>query len=305
MVPPRTDQAELDDTVSPRVAQDPVRLKSHYDCLMKAMADADEDGEQLVQLLYGPTTEHWWAPDGTLMMSAVTQEECEDKLDFALELLQGARQHATGGATTAHPLTKHEMDLGLAWLKDVYREHHLTRPNLGEALDDWHAGYHFSSEAKTAMRSDFRSGFRTFLRDTVGDASVAIAILRHGYNTSQALTSIVRETFHARKELREERDKRPPPPTRRTHPELAEAAQAARRQYARGHKIAMAIKNTEIPIENLDFDEQEMYRHFRSGHLWKEMVFANKAFGHGLGAKEAVSVEQLASHVVNHSFKSG
>ena len=84
-----------DDTVPPRVDGRPLSLRSYQDLLLTAMTNANEDGEDLVKLLYGPRRKHSWAADGTLMMEAPTMEECERKLEFALSLLHRARFKAT------------------------------------------------------------------------------------------------------------------------------------------------------------------------------------------------------------------
>ena len=77
------------------------------------------------------------------------------------------------------------------------------------------------------MRKDLRSGSRTFLRDSIRDASLAIAILRNGYSTPQALLAIVREIFHAREKAKAERERQPIAVTRRSHPDIAAAAKKA------------------------------------------------------------------------------
>ena len=101
-----------------------------------------EDGlENLVPLLYGPRLPHRWAEDGTLVLPAPTQQQCESKLDFALKLIHEARYQAQkGGALTARPqpaddhrkLGTEEMDKALTWLKTRYREKYLTCPGIQE-----------------------------------------------------------------------------------------------------------------------------------------------------------------------------
>ena len=62
------------------------------------------------------------------MLPAPTQEQCERKLNFALKLIHEARYQAEkDGALTARPqpgadhrkLSDSEMDVALAWLKDI------------------------------------------------------------------------------------------------------------------------------------------------------------------------------------------
>ena len=173
-------------------------MTSHHELLMRAVENTTEDGEQVVKLLYHRKKKHWWAADGSLMMEATTHEECVRQLDFALGLLTEARHYATYGATTARTLSDDEMTWALKWLKRVYHYHYVTRRNLAQAMTDWEAGQWFSSEDKKNISGDLGGCFRIFLRDTIGDAPIAYAILRHGYHTQEALTGIVKEVYRAR-----------------------------------------------------------------------------------------------------------
>ena len=118
---------------------------TYYDCFMRAMEtvrrmetaversgtteQSTQDGlENLVPLLYGPRLPHRWAEDGTLVLRAPTQKQCESKLDFALKLIHEARYQAQkDGALTARPqpgadhrkLSDSEMDVALAWLRTI------------------------------------------------------------------------------------------------------------------------------------------------------------------------------------------
>ena len=88
----------------------------------------------------------------------------------------------------------------------------------------------FSTSSKDNMRSNFRSGFRAFLRDTIGDASIAYAILRNGYSTPEALLALVQEIFEARETAKAAREAQPHAVTKRSHPDLAAAAKNARQK---------------------------------------------------------------------------
>ena len=119
-------------------------LTSMQDMLHSAMANAREDGQDLISLLYGPLLPHKWDRDGTLMLRAPTRRECEAKLEFALKLFHSAREHAIHGAPTARetpsnperrcyrPLNSPEMTRALDRLKEIFRHEYLTRPGLGQ-----------------------------------------------------------------------------------------------------------------------------------------------------------------------------
>ena len=131
------------------------------------------------------------------------------------------------------------MDKAVKWLKTRYREDYMTRPGLADALNDWETGERqFNGEVKDRIRSDFRSGFRTFLRDSIGDASIAYAILRNGYSTPEALLALVREVFQTREKAKAEKASQPYPFTKKSHPHLAAAAKEARQEFVAGMKLA-------------------------------------------------------------------
>ena len=188
------------------------------------------------------------------------------------------------------------MNKGLKWLKTRYRQDYLTWPNLADALDDWDSGAsRFRPSSKTKMRSNFRSGFRAFLRDTIGDASIAYAILRYGYSTPEALLALVREVFEARRCKRIATESQPSVVTKKSHPDLAAAAKNARREYVAGQRLAYSVEDQTRKYDTLNWWEQDLHQRFHSGRLEREMIAANKAFGHGAGVEKSLSIEQLAT----------
>ena len=60
----------------------------------KLVREATDRAEHLVPLLYVPRLPIRWAEDGTLLLQAPTQKECQLKLDFALKLIHEARYQA-------------------------------------------------------------------------------------------------------------------------------------------------------------------------------------------------------------------
>ena len=150
----------------PAPSREPLVLRSHHDCLLRALTQANEDGEHLVQLIFGPTRKHWWAPDGTLMMEATTHKQCKHKLEFALKLLHGARKEAMSKSrATTDTLSHSQMATGISWLHDVFRGCYLKKLYLGDTLDAWDEGCDMTRDEKTYIKQDFRSSFRVFLRE--------------------------------------------------------------------------------------------------------------------------------------------
>ena len=144
------------------------------------------------------------------------------------------------------------------------------------------------------MRSKERSGFRTFLRDTIGDSSIALAMLRHGYSSPEALLNLGYEVFQARQTARAEREKETHVVTRKSHPELAKAARKARQEYAKGKKLAYMVDDGSKIYNDLNWWEKDLHQRFHSRRLEREMIEANEEFGNGIGVETTLSVEQLA-----------
>jgi hypothetical protein len=113
-----------------------VRLLPYYDCFMRAIDNTKSDGiECLAPLLYGPRLPYRWALDGSLLLPASSQKECERKLDFALKVFQEARSQGRRSDTVMArqdeitdygTLKDHQMDKALAWLKIEYGKKYMT-----------------------------------------------------------------------------------------------------------------------------------------------------------------------------------
>ena len=143
----------------PAPSREPLVLRSHHDCLLRALTQANEDGEHLVQLIFGPTRKHWWAPDGALMMEATTHKQCKHKLEFALKLLHGARKEAMSKSRATTDTLSSQMATGISWLQDVFRDCYLKKPYLGDALDAWDEGCEMTRDEKTRIKHDCATGF--------------------------------------------------------------------------------------------------------------------------------------------------
>ena len=77
----------------------------------------------------------------------------------------------TTGARHSHTLEALERSADLTW------------PGLAEALDVWNCGYTFDRRTKATIRADTRSGFRVWIRQTVGSVPLATAWVRYGFCT--------------------------------------------------------------------------------------------------------------------------
>ena len=265
-------------------------VTAFYDCIVKAMPKRNDDGlEALAPLLYGPRLPYRWAEDGILVLQAPTQKQCDIKLDFALNLIHEARYHAQqGGALTAHQkpaddhrkLSPEEMDEALEWLNFRYTNNYM--PSLGHD-------------------PDFRSGFKTFLMDTIGDAAIAYAILRNGYSTPEALLALVREIYGDEHAGSRESYLVCKSRQAKVHPDLGAAAEKARREYVAGKNLKYSSKNYTRKYDTLNSKEQDILQRFSSGSLKRKMINANRAIGHGIDVEKSLTIEQMAA--LEMSFK--
>ena len=103
--------------------------------------------------------------------------------------------------------------------------------------------------------------------------------------------ALVREIFQARKETKAERKRKPIAVSRRSHPDIAAAAKKARRQFATGKKLAAEIESGTIEYHDLKDWEKGLHQQFHTGKLERQMIAANRDFGHGVGVEQALTIE--------------
>ena len=135
------------------------------------------------------------------------------------------------------------------------------------------------------MRRDTRSGFRTFCRDLIGSQPLAMAMLRHGFQTPGSIAALAVEIWKAQKSV-------PEANTWQSHPELAEAAYSARREYKWGKHMSQRLKD--FGPEGFSKQDQLYASKYDSGFLYSQMMKANQAWGHGQGAEGNISLEKVA-----------
>ena len=119
---------------------------------------------------------------------------------------------------------------------------------------------------------DFRSGFKTFLMDTIGDASIAYAILRNGYSTPEALLALVREIYGDEHAGSRESYLVCKSRQAKVHPDLGAAAEKARREYAAGKNLKYGSENYTRKYDTLNSKEQDILQRFRALKImeWKQ-----------------------------------
>jgi len=249
----------------------PYRLLNFYSSFMKIIENTRPDGlDSLIPLLYGPTQAQGFADDGTLILSAPTHRECAQKLNFVLGLLYEARCKGVDYRNIdQHKLTDHEFEKALGWLTTKFRREFMTSPTANS-----------------------RGALRAFLRSSIGDASIAYAVIRHGYATPAALLALIKEITIQRQQAQTQKDQQTTIKTAWSHPDLAATAKQARKDYINGEKIALSIKKKQREYDTLTTWEKRLHEKFHTGLLLRQMIAANRAFGHGQGVDKTLSIEQ-------------
>jgi hypothetical protein len=115
-------------------------------------------------------------------------------------------------------------------------------------------------------------------------------MLNHGFTTPKEFCSLLESmdrfktsTEHAA-QLRNEEN------TNRTREALRASAQAARSKFKHGKRISMQIEAGELLEEDLAGYQSRLKERFNDNYLFREMIAANKAYGHGGGAKRPAFV---------------
>ena len=123
------------------------------------------------------------------------------------------------------------------------------------------------------------------MRDNVGDMSIGVAIVRHGYSSPPALMALLNEIHLAKIKAASQ----PPACTKKSNPDLAAAAHAARQAFLDGKKLAHRTYCT------LNREEVALHEKYVNQSLQRDMIAANKAYGHGRGSAIKPSIEQMAA----------
>ena len=77
--------------------------------------------------------------------------------------------------------------------------------------------------------------------------------------------------------------------------QLAAAAKTTRHAHARGRRICLEVERSRgVLYWDLDEEGRVLHYLFRTGQLKKEMIDANREFGHGRRITEPLSIERMA-----------
>ena len=246
-----------------------VVLKSRVSAWLSLCAEATDEATNLLsRLLFLPRGEVLEDKHGIAWEKQAELARCADKIETGMNMIRDAREHAKDapGVTPPGELSSDEFSAALQWLKDLHRE---SNPS--------------------AKRAEFRA----FIRQTVGDFSFAMHLLRHGIEDSDA--NLAQRYLYVQEAKATNASERQGVPTRASHPELFAQARRARTEFYKGEKLAMDIEAKRREYDSFTPSEQHVFQEYDHGTLYKKMVAANKEFGHGQGVEEQLSAAQLAN----------
>ena len=144
--------------------------------------------------------------------------------------------------------------------------------------------------SKANIRQDTRKGFRAWIQQTVGNVPLARAWVMHGLTTRESIAGVLREIVN-------QQPPKPsgvPPPTAKSHPDLAERARVARKHWRQGRAAAHRIECGQLCYDSCSHAQQKLIEDYDNGSLEATMIQANEAFGHGRGVPTGLSLNELA-----------
>ena len=289
-----------------------------------SMCAEASDTEQLSQLLFLPRGRVMQDKEGITWEYPTELKECADKLETALKLIRDAREHARniahdiadycGATRPTIDASDRSTDASDRWnlLADpsVTAGHArgATSPTSVTADDAefseeqfnwakaWLEDQYRNSCAGEVKVRKFRSQFRAFIKQTVGDFAFAMHLLRHGIddsanNLNERFLYVQKAKDEAKANIAKHRFDIP---TRAKNPELFEQAREARRHYKQGEKLRMDIDNDKREYSDFNVWEQQTLGKYDDKSLYDKMVRANIAFGHGQGVEEHISAAKNA-----------
>jgi hypothetical protein len=129
-----------------------------------------------------------------------------------------------------------------------------------------------------------------FLKQFVGDTHVAYMMLNHGFTTPKEFYNLLEDLHRFKTSTEHAAQRRNEEDTNRTREALRASAQAARSKFKHGKRIFMQIEAGEWLEDNLTGYQSRLCASFNDNYLYREMIAANKAYGHGEGAERPAFV---------------
>ena len=251
-----------------------------------ALREADESGADLPALLFMPRQAIIVSEqDGSVLVPATSRAAFERKFDVASCLMQAARKEGAW-VYNADVLNDEQFASAWDWLKKLYAEKYMKNADLAQRREEQGLDRH----SKAGIRKDTRGGFRAWIQQTVGGVTLARAWVMHGLTTRESIAGVLREIVARQQQA----PSGVPPPTAKSHPQLAERAQTARSHWRQGRAAARSRDCGQLCYFSCSPAQQKLIEDYDSGRLERTMFQANQAFGHGRGVPTGLSLNELA-----------
>jgi len=285
--------------VQPLASKQALALQNARTRFLDALREADESGKDLPAFLFMPRQDILVSlQDGSMLVPATSREAFERKFTVAFCLMQAARNEGAWVYNDA-VLDDRQFQWAWDWLKKLYVEEYMKNPDLAQRRELLQRGSPevLSQQSKADIRQDTRKGFRAWIQQTVGNVPLARAWVMHGLTTRESIAGVLREIVN-------QQPPKPsgvPPPTAKSHPDLAERARVARKHWRQGRAAARRRDCGQLCYDSCSHERQKLIEDYDSGKLEATMIQANEAFGHGRGVPTGLSLNELA--VVEYTLR--
>ena len=177
------------------------------------------------------------------------------------------------------------------WLQQQWLERWCTNDALRDRIHQLAAAQandetqQLSRQEKNSIRQAKRGAFHAFLKQFVGDTHVAYTMLNHGFTTPAEFYNLLGELHRFKTSTRHAAQLREEEETNQNKEALRASAQAARSKFKQGKRIFMQIQKGELLEESLTGYQNRLCESFNDNSFYRQMIAANKAYGHGQGAE--------------------
>ena len=254
------------------------------------------ENSKMAAIMFAPKARTSWSADGELLTHGNSHSDCIQLLQTAISIAKAARGHAGAGTSDA-PLTEEENKRALAWLKKKFESSCINNAELAWYAQQYRDNLLTTRQDKEWTRKQLHTSFRAFKKEVFGDASLCESMIRFG-NTSPEQIRCVLSEFHRLKTERLRSQNAPQHTCEVSSPaesnqlkDLRKDAQAKREAYRYGRRLNEQWEDGSL--SKMSEASRHCLMRFQTGELRREMIEANKRYGHGVGCPVGLSLAQF------------
>ena len=244
----------------------------------------NDDAHLIVQLIYQPFINKRQHSDGHLHNDPIDVQESADTFANALKLIKMMRIKV-GCEKDGQTLSSAQFGTAYGLLKDLFKTKFMTNKTLLATDPDT-----LSGKKKKKYKEDEKGAFKSWARGLLGHHAFLLAVLRHGLFDFSDLKQYASLLAAERKQ-----DDGGKPSGGGPHPARNEALRRKALKARQHLREAKKWREWEDAGWQLYYWQVQQVKFLETGKLWKEMIEANVAYGHGVGADIGLSKEQAAT----------